>query len=67
MKSKLGSAIYLGSKTSPHVAIVSEEWDAKKFKVKVLEASKEGKVEQTSHHLDHLKEGSVVVSPLYDA
>ena len=51
----------LGSANAPYSAVVSDDYDTKKSKIRVYEVAG-GKVESGSHHLDLLKEGLLQVS-----
>lgn len=52
------STIKLGSRETPHVAVV-ESWDEKKRKVKILEVGKDGLVEESGYRIEELKGGKV--------
>jgi hypothetical protein len=62
-KGLAGSSHTVGVGGRPHVAIVADDFDARKHKVRVYEvpAGGKGKVVEDGYHLDHLRAGEVRV------
>ena len=58
-----GSSVSLGGQTAPYAAIVSDDYDLRKNKIRVFEAARDsGKVDSAGYHLDAIKEGTLMVS-----
>jgi hypothetical protein len=62
-KGLAGSSHSVGSAGRPHIAIVADDFDVKKHKVRVycVLAGGKGKVVEDGYHLDHLRAGEVRV------
>lgn len=49
-----------------YAAVVVEDYDAKKRKVRVVEVNEKGKLELVGHHLDAIKQGTLAVYRVLD-